>query len=365
MIHCLTRSLIAQEIAATSPEKHVIWFNENTPHEWRGRTVGCSATAGENPDNIYRAIVIPGGVRYEVDGKFDPKHRASQFVVQLGPEPGLPFDITRNVEAVEVLGAFSDRDFDVAPDGSFHLTLGGASGPGKHVATPAGRLVSVLFRDTMSDWEDQRPARLSIVQPDPIEAKPFNRDELRRLVVGRLGDHVRSWSKFPEFGFGGGLKPNTHSPVMKRDGGWGFLAGVRFSLADDEAVAVTLARGDAKYLGFQVTDPWAVTADSSKYLTSLNLAQATPDKDGNYTYVISPRDPGVANWLDTTGLHDGFGVIRWQGVPPGAKGDELLRGFRIIKVADAVHLPGIATITPAQRKTQLESRAVNWAKRLQ
>jgi hypothetical protein len=27
---------------------------------------------------------------------------------------------------------------------------------------------------------------------------------------------------------------------------------------------------------------------------------------------VAPKDPGVANWLDTTGLHEGTLFVRWQ-----------------------------------------------------
>ena len=127
---------------------------------------------------------------------------------------------------------------------------------------------------------------------------------------------------------------------------------------------MTIARGEASYLGFQVVDPWTLAADARSNLTSLNRAQSAPDRDGNYTYVIAPDDPGVANWLDSTGLRDGFGVIRWQGTPAGMTNAGLIRSFRVIKQADAAKIPGIARITPARRQAQLAQRAAEWALRL-
>ncbi|MCB2059733.1 MAG: hypothetical protein R3E09_04095 [Novosphingobium sp.] len=363
VVECMTNSLIFMEVLTYRTTPYFVWGTEDTPREWRGRRVGCVGTAGDNPDNVYRTTSLQGGVRYEVTGKFDPSRRATQFIVQAGPGEGSipPNMATAGSEVVEVLGAFSDRELDIAPDGSFRLTIGGDTGATNHIVTPPGR-VSVGFRDTLGDW-NQRPARLSLRRLDPGEPMPFDRDELRRRVVGRLGDYVRSWSQYATYGFGG-LEPNTHSTPTGRAGGWGFVMGVRFSLQEDEAVALTLSRGEAKYLGFQVVDPWTMAADATKYQTSLNLAQATPDRDGNYTYIISPTDPGVANWLDTTGLHDGFGIVRWQATPADETSEGLVRSFRIIKLADAARLPGIAKITPTQRQAQLEKRAREWAKRL-
>ncbi len=43
---------------------------------------------------------------------------------------------------------------------------------------------------------------------------------------------------------------------------------------------------------------------------SLNKVQSVPNDDGSYTYVISPVDPGVANWIDSDGLREGVLTLR-------------------------------------------------------
>ncbi|MGE3691112.1 MAG: hypothetical protein AB7F98_07000 [Novosphingobium sp.] len=362
-IECLTNSLIFKEMTTYRPRPHLLWATEDTPREWRGRRTGCTGTAGDNPDNIYRSSVVEGGVRYEVTGRFDPRRRATQLVVQAGPgEPGFAPDwSTAGSEAVTVLKAFTDRDLAIAPDGTFRVTIGGPGDGPSHVATPPGP-VSFGFRDTMADW-NQEPARLVMRQLDPAEPRPYDRNELRRRVVGRLGDYVRGWAEFPKHWFGG-LKPNTSGGPIGRAGAWGFVAGIRFSLADDEAMVVMTSRGGAAYTGFQVVDPWTIAADARTHLTSLNLAQAKPDRNGDITYVIAKSDPGVANWLDTTGLGDGYAVVRWQAPPAGAKAEGLLKSVRVIKLAEAAKLPGIALSDPKKRARQLEQRAREWANRL-
>ncbi len=366
-VGCLTNSLILKEIATYRAVPAILWTTEDTPRTWRGRHIGCVGTAGDNPDNIYRMAVVQGGERWEFSGHFPAKNRATQFIVQLGPgEPGFaPKLAGAKPEAVEVLGVFTDRNLTVAADGTWRFTVGGPAGAtgnaAQHVVTPSGP-IGVGFRDSMADWR-QEGARLAMRRLDDGPPRAYDPEELRRRVVGRLGDYVRDWADFPNHWFGG-LKPNTYGGPMGREGAWGFVAGLRFSLAEDEALAVTISRGAASYTGFQVVDPWTLASDARAGLTSLNLSQAAPDKDGNFTYVIAPGDPGVANWLDTTGLRDGFGVIRWQGTPVGATKDGLLRSFRVIKLADAVNLPGVAKVTPRQRQAQLALRAQEWANRL-
>ena len=41
--------------------------------------------------------------------------------------------------------------------------------------------------------------------------------------------------------------------------------------------------------------------------------QARLSSDGLYHFVISTRDPGVANWLDASGAPQGQMLLRWQG----------------------------------------------------
>lgn len=362
-VECMTNSLIFKEMVTYRPATDILWTTEDTPRAWHGHIVGCTGTAGDNPDNIYRGAFLRGGERYEVSGRFDLKRRASQFIIQLGPgEPGFaPKLAGLKPEAVETLAVFDERELEIAPDGSFRFTIGGASGAAKHVVTPPGP-VSIGFRDSLSDWR-QVPAQVSIRHLDPVLPRAYDPEELRRRVVGRVGDYVRNWAEFPKYWFGG-LKPNTYGGPQGREGGWGFVTGLRFALAEDEALAVTISRGGAGYTGFQVVDPWTIAADARNNLTSLNLAQAAPDRDGNYTYVIARSDPGVSNWLDTTGLNSGFAVIRWQATPVGATKDGLIRSFKVIKLADAAKLPGVARTTPARRQAQLTRRAAEWALRL-
>ena len=55
---------------------------------------------------------------------------------------------------------------------------------------------------------------------------------------------------------------------------------------------------------------WGTTLDIVDRTGSLNKAQSVPNEDGTYTYVISPADPGVANWIDSDGLNEGILTLR-------------------------------------------------------
>jgi hypothetical protein len=57
---------------------------------------------------------------------------------------------------------------------------------------------------------------------------------------------------------------------------------------------------------------WYVSLDFVNHQTSLNSHQAHHDPDGMMRFVVSERDPGVANWLECTGHSRGYLQIRWQ-----------------------------------------------------
>jgi hypothetical protein len=255
------------------------------------------------------------------------------------------------------LAVTTDRQMVIAADGSFRITVNGATPGPNNLKTPGGR-ITIGVRDILSDWT-QRAALLQISRLDPAPPSPFHPADIRSNLLTDLPGYIRFWSAFPNIWMGG-LQPNRFAPPKKRPGGWGFVSGLRFQLAPDEAAVVTTTQGPARYTGFQLIDPWMIAPDARRSQCCLNLTQATPDADGAYSYVIAGTDPGVANWLDTTGLHDGFGIMRWQNIPPDMTSDGLIRGMRVIKLADVPKLQGVALISPAQRRAQLAARIAGY-----
>lgn len=361
-----TNSLIFKELLKGRSTPVILWGTDDTPRTWLGYTLGGVGTSGDNPDHIYRSTNIDGSGRYEITGKFDPATRPAQFVLSVAPAVEFhqqPLSKNR-ADLGQQIALLSDKDLKIEADGSFRVTLGGPApaGDDNHIALPTGP-IGVGFRDVLSDW-DQRAASLQIRRLDAVNAPPFDAAALRARVLANLEPYVRFWASYPELWFGG-LAPNTVAPPVARDGGWGYLSAVRFQLQPDEAILVKISRGGAQYNGIQIVDPWMIASDARRYQTSLNPSQATADADGNYSFIIAPHDPGVANWLDSNGLHDGFAVLRWQNMPKDATGEGLIRDFRVIKLKDAGSLPGVAPITPQQRKAQLLKRAAGYGSRTQ
>lgn len=353
-----TASLMFGELAKRPTRPVLLWSTDDTSRTWLGHTLPGVGTSGDNPDAVYRMGSIMGGGRYEILGRFHPESRPTQFLLEVNQG-----DMTRPADVMPVSGGshadihnaamISDKELVVAPDGSFRITLGGKARGPNHLNIPGSGPCVIGGRDILADWR-QRAARLEIRRLDPVKPEPFTLDMLRGHVVRDLEGYVRFWSNFPNIWFGG-LKPNTHSPPQARPGGWGFVSGMNFHLAPDEALVVTRAPGAAKYMGFQIIDPWMIAPDARTRQVCLNNTQSIPNSDGTYTYVIAATDPGVANWLDTTGWRDGYGIMRWQQVPAEMTNEGLIRDFRVVKTSEiaAMNLP---RVTPAQRRAAIAAR---------
>lgn len=359
-----TSSLILNEISGYQPTPAIIWGVDNTPREWLGHRLGGVGMAGDNPDNIYRTVALDGGRNaYEISGHIDLANKPSQLSLDvlngdLGPHSAQHQQRNANGMAKN-LALLTDQTMTLADDGSFVVTFGGPGGGPDHVETPDGRY-TVLIREALSDW-NQRPARLSLRQTAG-EPPAYDPAELRRRVLDNMPGYIRYWGGFGRIWLGG-LQPNSIGGPIAREGGWGFVAGLRFKLAPGEAILVTINPAGAAYTGFQINDLWMIGPDAVENQVCLNLGQTTPDADGGFTYLITPEDPGIANWLDTAGLSEGIALIRWQAVPPAVTKDDLVRDFRLVKLADVADLPGVARVTPAQRQAQLAARTAAYASR--
>jgi hypothetical protein len=77
------------------------------------------------------------------------------------------------------------------------------------------------------------------------------------------------------------------------------------------------------------------------------MSQALADDDGRYRFVLSHRDPGVHNWLDTTGRHAGIVILRQYRAT-----NRQLPTTRVVGVDEVEGPP----ITAAERAEQLAQR---------
>jgi hypothetical protein len=367
-----TNSLIFAELLKDTARPAFLWGTDDTPREWLGHRLGGVGTSGDNPDAIYRTAGIEGGGRYEIVGRYHPDSRPTQVLIEVHASdlarPSTMMTPTATGKSPDPQAAIQiDQDkFKVDAQGRFRITLssdgGGEWASPNHLTIPPSGFLAVGVRDILSDWK-QRASGLTLNRLDKVEAPVFGIAQVRERVLQDLAGYIRFWAKFPDIWFGG-LKPNTHSAPQQRPGGWGYVAGLNFHLEADEVLVVTTDPGGAKYTGFQINDPWMIAPDARIAPVCLNGSQVTPNPDGTVTYVIAASDPGAANWLDTADYRDGLAIIRWQAIPLGLKGDNLIRDFRVVKLAELKAMEGGPKVTPVQRRASVAARKANYETRV-
>jgi hypothetical protein len=363
-----TRSLAFAEVVKHPADPVMLWATDDTSRSWLGHTLGGVGTSGDNPDNIYRMGYIEGGGSYELLGQFHPDSRPTQLLIEvdggdmtnparmMGSAPHTPqHDIHSNA-------LISDRELVVTPDGSFRITVGGVADGPNHLSIPPSGPCAIGARDLLGDWK-LRPTRMRLRRLDKVPVVPFGLPQLRQSVIDDLAGYVRFWADFPNMWMGG-LQPNTHSQPSPRPGSWGFVAGLNFRLAPDEALLVTTSPGQAKYTGFQINNPWMIAPDARTRQVCLNKTQSTANADGTVTYVLARSDPGVANWLDTAGMRDGLAILRWQQVPPTMTNDGLIRDFRVIKLGELTAMTGLPRVSAQERQKRVAARTADYNTRV-
>jgi hypothetical protein len=190
-------------------------------------------------------------------------------------------------------------------------------------------------------------------------------------VAGKiLLSRLRTFLAFPEW-FYLKLPVNTMTEPRLTPGGLAsqFSSAGHYDLGDDQAMIVTVpaaGRDVAPYQGIQLGSMWYVSLDYINHQTSLTADQARTDPDGRLRFVISERDPGVANWLECTGHRGGYVQIRWQRLSRDLRPEDGPR----VEVAAFADLPGLlpyyqqARVTPVEYAARIAARQAAVAARM-
>lgn len=324
---------------------------------WFGREVPGSKWGGENPDNAYRIMPVEAGASYEIHGWR-----------QKEPSSYVSFQIVGNTTTSYTVGSLEQRDIAIEADGSYVITLGpdAADGRSNHIQLHCDARY-VFVRDSMGDWCAQSPDRLRIRRTSAATRPPLSEDELAARVI-----YAIAWD-VPYAYFASRIFLNKRQglipPINPADVG-GLVSQINspgsFHIADDEAVVVTATNNGADYRSLVLHDLFIRSLEYRDHQSSLNQGQAATDEgDLTTTYVIAHRDPGIVNWLDTTGLNDVTALHRWQGLPAGGPAGKLEITTKTVKFADldAELGPGVRRITPEQRKEQMARRAAGYDRR--
>ena len=272
-------------------------------------------TGQPNADTNYRSAKIAPGGTYRLRGKRGSMRQVR--VAEVGPRP-------KQTEGAANLGAprpvHDLNDLSVDAEGRYDVILSptrpeGYTGNWWQLDPTTDML---LLRMVGSEWNKEVEPTLSIDRLDVPASRP-------RLPAKLLEQKLRAIPAAADF-----IAPLlADRPQKLRAEGYvnklkgvdlshmGGLAGQfyyegAYDLKDDEALIVeTPVPEKCAYRSLILTNDVYETTDWYNSHSSLNGVQAPLDQDGILRIVVSARDPGISNWLDTAGYQSGVIQGRW------------------------------------------------------
>jgi hypothetical protein len=351
----LVQISVEYALAKTPKSPKFLWVF-HAPRTYNGTELRGSRIAFDNPDNVYRIAFVDNTSDYEIR-----VHHNAEAPIQES------FDLSDadNTFSGNQIAFLEGKDIQKDSTGDFVVIITSRDTTGANVIRLTKPLAAILYRNTLSDWSKQRPTQVEIKRLNGNNATPSNAEYIetaKRYIDYYTGFLLHFSQKF--------LHTQTVNQLGKpftRQGNWGFAAGAYYHIEKDEAWVIRLNPKGAKYVGFQLADPWEVSLDYIHHNGSLNINQAVTDPDGNITYVLTGTDPGVPNWLDTRDVPNGTLFIRWQFLPDSIqKIDDAIIWQKIVKKSDLNNALAAETqkVTPEQRKQLLKDRATSYENRI-
>lgn len=315
---------------------------------------------GDSADQKYLMAEIRGGETYRIWGTRG-NHRRLDFQIYAG-EPW-------SKQGGRVTATVASDDLRLAPDGSFEIFVGPErpSDGGNWLHNPSDG-TTVIVRQIFGDWSKELPGEVHIdrVGHEGDPKPPIDRAEMARRLseaAGALRANATVWPDFvdrlyfnekPENWIS---RPSDPSRLGGLTGRW--MASGNYRISEDEALILKLWHsGSANYVSVQLIDVWMSSLEYANRQSMLNLDQAHRSADGAYYFVISRRDPGIQNWLDTVGTERGAILVRYDGmrgrtIPP--EEFPTLKKIRLSELAE--NLPAATPrISAEQRAKALTER---------
>lgn len=307
-----------------------------------------------NADTIYKACLIEKGGSYLIRG--DRGTVRMVILAQMGP------DTLRTGQHHPLLGQIDFDSLTLDADGRFELLIS--------PERPAGYIgdwrpldpqcEKFMVRVVSCDWGMEREPRFGIARLDVDDAKGRPSAGALHHAFGEIAGIAGVCAlAFPthveELRAEGHINAVKIFDVSQMSGLSGqFYYEGAYELADDEAL-ITEVRVPASYRYWSIilTNDLYETTDWYNNQASLNDKQGVVDGDGVFRSVISARDPGVHNWLDTSGNASGAIQGRWF-----EASEKPMPSIRKVKLAEVLqHLPAdTKLVNPQERAIALRNR---------
>ena len=285
----------------------------------------------DNPDNYYQSAAISGAHEYRLFGT-----RGTVHYLGFGTYAGSYGSKARRGQT----GYLDAREMKIEADGSFEVILSTREPAGKNWLRMESDSSSLIVRQTFQDRATERIADLHLERiggartPAPITPALVDRGlQAAAAYVHGTASIFADWAEgfaarknqLPKFDPAVAAAAHGDPNIVYYHG--------YFELADDDALVIDVVPPRCEYWNFQINNHWMESLDYRYHQIALNHFAAQARPDGSVRLVVSLRDPGVPNWLDTAGHRRGTMCLRWVGATehPDPK-------TRVVKVAQVAQL---------------------------
>ena len=336
------------------------------------------------PDIYYHATAgLAPGATYELDGTVGKGTEALAIATEA---------ITGST-AVSENSLELDHGLVVNPDGTFTVDIGPTDPSGavnfiNDTSATTNGDASLLIRDVLGNWAEgpgsisihcisDCPAFFSIPSTgifpgaESATTQITSVDSLLTTLFTAFGNIVGPFNQenmnLAEVA-GIELPANTMSPLAPETSVFptglpsADVSGGNFDLSSGEALIVKVPDVAAAYSGIELMNVFGAALPFTLAQTTLNNTTAFADPDGYTYYVVSATNPGVANWLDSSGVSSGEIFARFENLPDGTDPTGLAVTTEVVPVADvANYLPAdTPTVSPAQYAADMSERVLSY-----
>jgi len=213
---------------------------------------------------------------------------------------------------------------------------------------------ALIVRQTFLDREAEIPAELTIEcinsdnQTTPLTPKMLD-DGLKSastLVAGAsllfakwARDFQKHTNQLPQFDPDVSTAAGGDPKIIYYHSYW--------ALAPDEALVIDATPPNCEHWNFQLNNYWMESLDYAHYRIHTNKHLAHYQADGSVRIIVAHQDPGLPNWINTTGHQCGTMCFRWVRADSHPQPQT-----KVVKVSE---LQALATQTDASPKLTEET----------
>ena len=280
----------------------------------------------DNPDNHYLNASIRGDCDYRITGT-----RGSMFYFSIVAN-AMRYHIDGSAHAT---GSLMNDDIIWGPNGEVEIIASATPQQGNWLRLEADTSV-IIIRQSALDRLNEKPGTFKIERiggpavPAPLSSETISKGlataaQFVNGIATTFADWTRLFAQHPN------IFPTIDQSMFQKGGGAKdiYYAHAYWKIAADEAWVIEVTPPDCYYWNFQIDNWWMESLDYRFRQITVNKHSARYEADGSIRIICAASDPGIGNWIDTSGHTEGTALLRWAGAT-----EHPLPAARIVKLKD-------------------------------